>query len=158
MPPKEKFKVFRQRSIHGWILTIKQPYFCNSYGYPTEKKSSSPPRASFCWNGEGRKLPTPFLTFYFDVHKIYGNVGRGKIALGWWCIHLFFQCIWTRYWHSHINLWQIMPSSAKNLPAKSVFWLCFHHCQFACGLCEIKIRTVHWDFLALKGIICHKLR
>ena len=32
-----------------------------SYGYPTEKKSSSTPRASFYWNGEGRKLQTLFL-------------------------------------------------------------------------------------------------
>ena len=38
--------------------------------------------------------------------------------------HGKFLLIWYGYSYMYISSWQIMLSSAKNLPAKSIFWIC----------------------------------
>ena len=88
---RKDFKEFRRWSTHGWILPIKQRYFCNSYGYSHGGRmavTSQAVRDSFYWNDEGRKLLTPFLR-YIDVHKVCGKLGQGKIALGGWYTLIF---------------------------------------------------------------------
>ena len=93
------------------------------------------------------KLAISQHRFYFDVHKVCGNlVGVNLRWVGG--KHLFFQWIWTRYVYFYISLCEIMPPSAKILNSKLVFWLRFHHCQFdfEYGLCEIKVLTLHGEF------------